>query len=298
MGSERLARYSLAGPENQAAVDAGLAGADWFRSEVPRRRMKELMRRSDYPAIRDTAIWIGLMVMFAGLGIAFWGSCWAVPFFLAYGVLYGSTSDSRWHETGHGTAFKSRWLDEALYQLASFMIMRDPTVWRWSHTRHHTDTLILGRDPEIAAMRPARLARLLANFFGLVDVPVAFGLMFRHASGRLTAEEADFVPEPERHKVYRTARIDLAIYAVTIAAAVAFRSWLPVVLIGGPRIYGAFMLNVYALTQHAGMGENVLDHRLNTRTVKMCVVNRFLYWNEPTPLNDGRALPLAPATAA
>jgi fatty acid desaturase len=368
MGSERLARYSLAGPENQAAVDAGLAGAVWFRSEVPRRRMKELMRRSDYPAIRDTAIWIGLMVMFAGLGIAFWGSWWAVPFFLAYGVLYGSTSDSRWHETGHGTAFKSRWLDEALYQIASFMIMRDPTVWRWSHTRHHTDTLILGRDPEIAAMRPARLARLLANFFGLVDVPVAFGLMFRHASGRLTAEEADFVPEPERHKVYRTARIDLAIYAVTIATAVASRSWLPVLLIGGPRIYGAFMLNVYALTQHAGMGENVLDHRLNTRTVKMCMVNRFLYWNmnyhvehhmfpmvpyyrlpelheevrhdcapvypsmwaaykeimpailrqlkdqeyyvrrellpgappfnEPTPLNDGRALPLAPATAA
>ena len=192
MGRERLARYSLAGPENQVAVDAGLAGADWFRSEVPRKRMKELMRRSDYPAIRDTAIWLGLMVMFAGLGIAFWGSWWAVPFFLAYGVLYGSTSDSRWHETGHGTAFKSRWLDEGLYQLASFMIMRDPTVWRWSHTRHHTDTLILGRDPEIAAMRPARLARLLANFFGLVDVPIAFGLMFRHAAGRLTAEEADF----------------------------------------------------------------------------------------------------------
>ena len=279
MGRERLARYSLAGPENQAAVAAGLVGADWFRSEVPRKRMKELMRRSDYPAIRDTATWLGLMVMFAGLGIAFWGSWWAVPFFLAYGVLYGSTSDSRWHETGHGTAFKSRWLDEGLYQLASFMIMRDPTVWRWSHTRHHTDTLILGRDPEIAAMRPARLARLLANFFGLVDVPVAFGLMFRHAAGRLTAEEADFVPEPERHKVYRTARIDLAIYAVTIVSAVAFSSWLPVVLIGGPRIYGAFMLNVYALTQHAGMGENVLDHRLNTRTVKMCVVNRFLYWN-------------------
>jgi fatty acid desaturase len=368
MGRERLARYSLAGPENQVAVAAGLAGADWFRSEVPRKRMKELMRRSDYPAIRDTAIWLGLMVMFAGLGIAFWGSWWAVPFFLAYGVLYGSTSDSRWHETGHGTAFKSRWLDEGLYQLASFMIMRDPTVWRWSHTRHHTDTLILGRDPEIAAMRPARLARLLANFFGLVDVPVAFRLMFQHAAGRLTAEEADFVPEPERHKVYRTARIDLAIYAVTIVSAVAFSSWLPVVLIGGPRIYGAFMLNVYALTQHAGMGENVLDHRLNTRTVKMCVVNRFLYWNmnyhvehhmfpmvpyyrlpelheevkhdcapvypslwaaykeiipailrqlkdqeyyvrrellpgaapfnEPTPLNDGRALPLAPLTAA
>jgi fatty acid desaturase len=78
------------------------------------------------------------------------------------------------------------------------MIMRDPTTWRWSHTRHHTDTLIVGRDPEIAVMRPARLARLLANLVGLVDVPLAFALMFRHAARRLTAEEADFVPPTER----------------------------------------------------------------------------------------------------
>jgi fatty acid desaturase len=338
MGRERLERYSLAGRENQAAVEAGLAGADWFRSDVPRKRMKELMRRSDGPAIRDTAIWLGLMIAFAGLGIAFWGSWLAVPFFLAYGVLYGSSSDSRWHEAGHGTAFKTRWIDEGLYQLAS-------TTWRWSHARHHTDTLVVGRDPEIAAMRPARLAKLLANFAGLVDVPTAFRLMFLHASGRLTADEADYVPASERHKVYRTARIDLVIYAAVIALAIGLRSWLPVVLIGGPRLYGAFMLPVYGLTQHAGLGENVLDHRLNTRTVKMNVVNRFLYWNmnyhvehhlfpslwaayreiipailrqlrdqeyyvrrelppgaapfnEPGPANDGRGLPLASATAA
>ncbi|HJY96885.1 MAG TPA: fatty acid desaturase, partial [Streptosporangiaceae bacterium] len=137
MNSERLERYSLTGPENQAAVQAGLAGGDWFRSAVPRKRMKELMRRSDYPAIRDTIIWLGLMGLFAGLGIAFWGSWRALPFFVAYGLLYGSTSDSRWHEAGHGTAFRTRWLDQGLYQLASFMIMRDPVTWRWSHTRHH-----------------------------------------------------------------------------------------------------------------------------------------------------------------
>src|ERR1700732_1940090 len=92
---ERLERYSLTGPENQAAVQAGLAGGDWFRSAVPRKRMKALMRRSDYPAIRDTIIWLGLMGLFAGLGIAFWGTWWALPFFGAYGLLYGSTSDSR-----------------------------------------------------------------------------------------------------------------------------------------------------------------------------------------------------------
>ena len=278
MSKERLARYSLTGPENQAAVAAGLAGGDWFRSDIPRKRMKELMRRSDYPAVRDTVIWLGLLILFAGLGIALWGTWWALPCFLVYGLIYG-TADSRWHESGHGTAFKTRWLDEGLYQLASFMIMRDPTVWRWSHTRHHTDTLLLGRDPEIQVMRPARLARLLANLVGLADVPTAFRHMFVHASGRLAPGEADFIPETERPRVYRTARIDLLIYAVTIGLAIGLRTWLPVVLIGGPRLYGALLFNLYAMTQHSGMGENVLDHRLNTRTVKMCAVNRFFYWN-------------------
>ena len=101
MSSARLGRYSLAGPENRAAVDAGLADGAWYRAPIPRKRMKELMRRSDMPAVRDTAIWLGLMLVFGGLGHRAAGArWWAVPFFLAYGVLYGSASDSRWHEAG------------------------------------------------------------------------------------------------------------------------------------------------------------------------------------------------------
>ncbi|WP_033318285.1 fatty acid desaturase family protein [Streptomyces yerevanensis] len=277
---ERLQRYSLVGPEGERAVEAGLAdGTDWFRSDVPRRRMKELMRRSDGPAIRDTVIWLGAMAVFGTLGAVFWGNWLAVPFFAAYGVLYGSASDSRWHECGHGTAFKNRRLDDAVYWLASFMVMRNPTVSRWSHTRHHTDTLILGRDPEIQVMRPARLARLLANFLGLVDVPLALRDTLLHAFGRLTAEQRTYVPDTERAKVFRTARVWLAIYAAVIAACVLTGSILPAMFVGLPRMYGGYMLYVYGLTQHAGMGENVLDHRLNTRTVHMNRINRFLYWN-------------------
>ena len=277
---DRLELYSLSSPATVFAEETGLASSgDWFRSDVPRKRMKELMRRSDQPALRDTAIWIGLALLGAGTGIALWDTWWAVPCFLVYGVLYGSASDSRWHEAGHGTAFKTRWIDSAVYNFASFCMMREPTVWRWQHTRHHTDTLIVGRDPEIVVMRPARLARILLNFFGLIDVPMSLRAMVIHASGCLTGEEAVFVPETERPKVYRTARLWVAIYAVTIATAIVFTSWLPVVLIGGPRVYGAFMHVVYGLTQHAGMGENVLDHRLNTRTVTMGPINRFLYWN-------------------
>jgi fatty acid desaturase len=279
MGSERWRFYSLLTPEVVDAVDPRLVGADWFRASIPRARMKQLMQRSDLPAIRATLIWLGGIAALGALGCYFWGSWLAAPFLLGYGVLYGSASDSRWHECGHGTPFQTRWMNEAVYNLASFFMIRQPTVWRWQHSRHHTDTLITGRDPEIQVMRPARLARILGNFVGIFDTSVGLYLMLVHASGHLSAQERTYVPESEGPKVFRTARIWVLIYLATVAACVLAGSILPLVLIGGPRLYGTFMHMLFALTQHSGMGENVIDHRLNTRTVYLGRVNRFLYWN-------------------
>lgn len=92
--------------------------------------MKELMKRSDGPAPRDTAIWVALLLLTGALGVALWGSWWAVPVFAVYGVLYGSAADSRWHEMGHGTAFKARLMYEVVYEFASFLMMRNSVVWR------------------------------------------------------------------------------------------------------------------------------------------------------------------------
>ncbi|WP_306118527.1 MULTISPECIES: fatty acid desaturase family protein [unclassified Roseitalea] len=271
--------YSLTGPEAQRAIDNGLAGAEWYRTPIDRKTMKALMRRSDGPALRDTALWFALLALTAAGGVAFWGSWWAVPFFLAYGVLYGSAADSRWHECGHRTAFKTVWMNDVVYQIASFMMMRNPVVWRWSHTRHHTDTIIVGRDPEISGMRPPQLIVIGLNLFGLVSAPQSFAALARNAMGRLSPEEADFVPESERPKAYWIARAHMAIYAATLAACLAMGSILPAMLIGLPRLYGTWLLLVLGLPQHLGLAEDVLDHRLNARTVLMNPVLRFLYWN-------------------
>ena len=127
MASTTIPRdYSLIGPEAQKAKDKGLASATWYTTPIPCKRMKELMRRSDQPAIRDTAIWLGLLMLTGGFSLYFWGTWWCVPFFFVYGILYGSASDSRWHECGHGTAFRTQWMNQAVYQLACFMIMRSP----------------------------------------------------------------------------------------------------------------------------------------------------------------------------
>ena len=183
-------------PRPQLAVENGLAAAEWYHTDIPRKQMKELMQRERRPGDpRHAHLARRCFVVFGGLAIAFWRSWWAVLPFFAYGVLYGSSTDSRWHECGHGTAFKTRWMNDAVYQLACFMIMRKPEIWRWSHTRHHTDTIIVGRDPEIAAMRPPAIWRIVLNFFAISNAWAAIKGILLHASGRLSAEEKTFMPE-------------------------------------------------------------------------------------------------------
>ena len=86
------------------------------------------------------------------------------------GVSYGSASDSRWHECDHGKAFRTNWMNEAVYLIASFMLLRNPVSWQWNHARHHTDTLIVGRDPETAVKRPPQITKLALHFVGIPDV--------------------------------------------------------------------------------------------------------------------------------
>jgi MocE subfamily Rieske [2Fe-2S] domain protein len=281
--------YSLVGAESVRAVEKGLAGAAWYMSPVPKEKMRELLQRRDGPAVRDTLLWFALLISFGVLGLVLWvwGSWWAVLPFMAYGAIYGSTSDSRWHESLHGTAFKTDWLNNALYEVASFMVMRESTVWRWSHMRHHSDTIIVGRDREIAVPRPPRLRALLLNFVGVENLPFYFGGVLRHVIGRTSAEERTYIPGEQFAAMFFKARIHLAIYAAVIGLAfsvfiithsIAY-SILPLMYVGLPNLYGSWLMVVYGYTQHAGLAEDVLDHRLNCRTVYMNPVNRYLYWN-------------------
>ena len=271
--------YSLFGPDARRAVESGLTAAEWYHSEVPRKVMKELMTRKDGPAIRDTALLFGLMAALAGLGVALWPSWWSAPFWLAYGVLYGSASDSRWHECSHGTAFRTPWMNDVVYQVASFMIMRNSATWRWSHARHHSETYVVGRDPEIAIMRPTEMAKLVINFFGILDVLKFIPTLVQNALTGPTAAERSFVPQAEWPKVQRVAQIHLGIYLATIALALYTQSILPLMVIGLPRLYGAWHHVMTGLLQHGGLADNVIDHRLNSRTVYMNPISRFIYWN-------------------
>ena len=75
------------------------------------------------------------------------------------------------------------------------------------------------------------------------------------------------------------ARVFVLLLVGTIAAAVALGTIGPLLFVGLPSFYGAWFMWFCAVTQHAGLREDVLDHRMSTRTVYMNPVFRFLYLN-------------------
>jgi len=271
--------YSLNGAETKHAWERGLVSAEWYKPPVPRARMKELMQRSDFPAAWHVLLWLALIALFGTLALATWGTWWAVPTFLLYCMLLTGSSDPRWHECGHGTAFKTQWINTIVYHFASFWLLREPIVWRWSHARHHTDTIIVGRDPEIITPRPPDVWGLFLTFFNLRGGLITIKHVFIHATGKMTFPEEDFVPKEEWWKVYAAARAWIAVWAAVIVVAIATGSMLPIYFAFLPPFLGHWLVLFFGATQHLGLGDDVLDHRLNSRTIYMNPVFRFLYNN-------------------
>jgi fatty acid desaturase len=129
-------------------------------------------------------------------------------------------------------------------------------------------------------MRPTMVLRVIGMFFGIPQVKGFVKILLLHSAGKLTPDEMTFIPESERPKVFLTARIWLALNLAVIAVSWWIGSIVPMLLVGPlPSMYGAWVHVMTGLTQHAGLPEDVLDHRLNCRTVYMNPVLRFIYWN-------------------
>ena len=85
--------YSVLGPEGAKAAERGLVDAEWYKPDIERATIRQLMQRSDRRALIDTALWLGLLIGFGALGswLFLRASLWWIPVLvLGYGPLYGT----------------------------------------------------------------------------------------------------------------------------------------------------------------------------------------------------------------
>ncbi len=251
---------------------------EWYSPSLDRKEFKTFLKRSNTIGLLKVSLWLGLLVGFGFLAFRLIGTPWAVPAFLLYGIVYTGCNNI-WHETSHGTYFKSQWLNSFFYFFCGAMELRDMVDFRWSHSRHHTYTMQTGVDPEIPTGRPPNLLIHFLDIFYLYNGLLAIWNLIQHSLGIPSKKVRAYVPEDEYRRMFWAARGVVLLHLAVIALSVALNSLLPVLFFGLPRFYGAFVQWAFIMQQHAGLPEGSWDHRLACRSLRLWFPLRFLFQN-------------------
>jgi fatty acid desaturase len=252
--------------------------ARWYAPPVDRAEVRKLMERTNGRALASYGLWL-LLVAVLGWASAWLyrrGSAWCILAFFLYGSVF-STCNARWHESMHGTPFKTRLLNDIAFFLCAAMEYKDMVSARWIHLNHHVNTIMIGKDLEVLAPRPVKLGLVILDYFYLHYAVLSFWVLILHTLGIPSRGARLTVPKAKYLRMFWVSRAVLLMQLAGIALAVALRSWLPILLFTVPRIYGGVMVWLFVVTQHSGLAENVWDHRLNTRSVRVNPVLSFFY---------------------
>ncbi len=250
------------------------AGA--IRALVPRERLRALGQRRDGPGL----VFLGthlltLAVTGTLLGLSL-GSWWAVPATILHGVVIVHLF-APFHESTHGTAFRTRWLNQAVAWFTGLALFLPPTHFTLEHAAHHKFTQDPLRDPE----RVPQTNTVPGYLLYATSIPYfryAFSNLVHQARGRFTDLERSFIPPRSLPKVQREAQLMWGFYGALALISLATQSWAVVLYWLLPRIAGEPVMRIIRMSEH-GACPLVPDMLRNTRTVITLRGLRWLNWN-------------------
>jgi Fatty acid desaturase len=145
--------------------------------KLDKKIMKKFAKRSDVPGI---LFLIKLFLVLMLLGFFVYesiGTLWLIPAELLYGTVLTVSMYSLSHEAAHGTAFKSRWVNEVAFWISSLIYMEEPLHRRYTHTNHHTFTWHVGKDTQMPFDTPMNFRSWVLEISGLALLKFHIGVM-------------------------------------------------------------------------------------------------------------------------
>ena len=247
---------------------------------VPRDVSKRLSEKSDLIGL------IYFITHFGLIGIGAW-LCWLtfpgwlfIPVLLVHATIIGFLF-SPLHECAHGTAFKSRWLNETALWITAIVYIVPPYFFRYFHLGHHRFTQVPGKDPSLVLPEPANFKQYLWYCAGLWFWWRNLSWVARHAVGIVDPNSAAYVPAQKRRLMTLEARILSILYVLVGGIAVWAGFALPLVLCWLlPRFLGEPIQRMIRVAEHVGCAETP-DLLENTRTTLTSPVVNALAWQMP-----------------
>ena len=272
----------------------------WYRCPVEPATLRRLMQRSDLQGWLQAG---GHLLLFLATGtltyLLFANGIWLgfALALIAHGTVGAFFKGLATHELGHGTVFRSKWLNRAFLRLFGLISWNNHHIYGVSHTYHHRYTLYPDGDRELVLPQNPMLKLIdLAQLFGFMLwrghsglIPVLLHTIkiargdFRTSSTFGTQDETwvydIFADLPEdRRKATNWARLLLLFHGAVIAAAIVFQWWLLPVLVTLTGFYAKGWTLVVGLPMHCGLRDNVPDFRKCVRSITLDPISTFLYW--------------------
>ena len=278
---------------------------DWYRCPTPPGLLRELSRRSDAQGWLQAGGHLALFIITGSLVFYFWSQeVWLafVAALFGHGTVTSFFQGNAPHELGHGTVFKTKWLNKVFLYIFSLIAWWDLYDYASSHTYHHRYTLHPEGDREVLLpIEPSLASTFMLQLFtinlltrpgrifgkgGLISTLVITAM---RAVGVDPSEEqapanewlgALHRDQPEEHRNSIVwSRILLLFHGSLLAVAIATGLWvLP--LIFSVSVFTANWLQYFVnLPQHCGLRGDASDFRKNTRSIKLNPLFSFLYWH-------------------
>lgn len=275
----------------------------WYRSKIEHSKLRELSKRSDLQGWLQAGGHFAIWLLTGTLVFLFWSQQnwlgFAIALF-AHGTVASFFKGIAPHELGHGTVFRTKWLNKFFLYLYSLLGWWDPFDYASSHTYHHRYTLhpegdreqLLPLEPNLAS--PFVLQLFTVNLltergrtfskgglissvvttvrgaFGAVgppDIPINEWIMALHTD------------QPEEYKKsIQWSRILLLFHGAVVAVSIATGLWVLILIITVSPYIANWLSYAVGLPQHCGLKDNDPDFRKCVRSMTLNPLAEFLYW--------------------
>ncbi len=238
-------------------------------------RLKELSVKSDARGAVQLGSHLGALGL-SGYGLfATWGAPWAVPFFVAHGVLINFLYAGQ-HELSHWTVFRTKALNEFFGRVFGFVLFYPRDFDQVQHFAHHRFTQNWQRDGELFR-KPYALSSYLLWMSGVSYWYTRWRRIARFSCGIVTEP---YLPESRQPALIREARWHVVGYVLIAVVSVATRSSLALELWLLPMLVMKPVHQLQNTIEHLGL-PHTDDITENTRSTRTNFVMRWMSWNMP-----------------
>ncbi len=262
----------------------------WYRSAIDKETLKELTTKSDLRGLMHAGTFLLIYLVTVAVPLYFFLQqmwVWMVVTAYVHSMFHGFVGmGASVHELSHGTAFKTKWLNNLFFRLFAFLTWNSYFHFKESHRRHHMYTAYEDKDKEIPREPiPFTLPQVIGWFtFDWALFKKILWTDLNHAFGNTDVDFFFWCPllrkdDIKTKKLIGWARFMFVGHGILLALFIYFELWILIVTVTFGYFFATWLVHGCEVQQHSGLAMNIPDWRVIAYTADFGHIMSFLYWN-------------------